>query len=164
MLDRGMNKDWNNEVLDVGDTVIVSKRNVHNEETWRYLGKVIEMGDHYLVLEAYFDQADVKFNDMLFRKGDRFVETYYADRWYNIFQIHAREDDHVRGWYCNIGFPAKLEGNTLSYIDLALDLLVFPDGRQILLDEDEFNQLDIPPTTRQKARQALEELKTHFKR
>ena len=30
---------------------------------------------------------------MILAKGDRFVETYYTNRWYNTFEIHAREDD-----------------------------------------------------------------------
>ena len=100
---------------------------------------------------------------MTLAKGDRFVETYYTDHWYNIFEIYAREDDHLRGWYCNIGYPAELDGNILSYIDLALDLLVFPNGRQIVLDEDEYANLDISPKIRQKARDALAELQAMFK-
>ena len=43
------------------------------------------------------------------RRGDRFIETYYTDRWYNIFEIHAREDDRLKGWYCNIAKPAVME-------------------------------------------------------
>lgn len=95
--------------------------------------------------------------------GDRFVETYYTNRWYNMFEIHAREDDHLRGWYCNISHPAEIDGNTLSYIDLALDLLVFPDGRQVVLDEDEFADLEISPKIRGQARQALTELQAMFR-
>ena len=56
----------------------------------------------------------------------------------------------LRGWYCNIGKPALLDGDCLSYVDLALDLLVFPDGRQFVLDEDEFLRLDLSPQTASK--------------
>ncbi len=41
-----------------------------------------------------------------------------------------------------------LDGDCLSYVDLALDLLVFPDGRQFVLDEDEFLKLDLSPADR----------------
>jgi uncharacterized protein len=99
---------------------------------------------------------------MPLRRGDRFVETYFTERWYNIYEIHAREDDSLRGWYCNIGKPALLDGDCLSYVDLALDLLVFPDGRQVVLDEDEFLELDLPATDRQHALAALDELKHLF--
>jgi hypothetical protein len=45
---------------------------------------------------------------------------------------------------------------------LALDLLVFPDGRQMVLDEDEFAELSISAEKRAKARAALAELRTLF--
>jgi protein associated with RNAse G/E len=95
-------------------------------------------------------------------RGDRFVETYYTDRWYNVYEIYAHQDGHLRGWYCNVGCPAVLDGNSLSYIDLALDLLVFPDGRQLVLDEKEFYELDLPPEIRAQALAALAELQSAF--
>ena len=91
--------------------------------------------------------------------GDRFIETYFTDRWYNIFEIHDRDDDRLKGWYCNIGQPIVLESDReISYVDLALDLWVTPDGTQTVLDEDEFTALDLDKETRSKARAALEEL------
>ncbi len=80
----------------------------------------------------------------IIRTGDRFIETYFTERWYNVFEIHDREDDRLKGWYCNIGRPAVMESeNTISYVDLALDLWVAPDGSQTVLDEDEFDALDL---------------------
>jgi predicted RNA-binding protein associated with RNAse of E/G family len=52
----------------------------------------------------------------------------------------------------------------LFFNDLALDLLVFPDGRQIVLDEDEFYSLSLAPQVRQRALTTLGELQTRFKR
>jgi uncharacterized protein len=136
----------------------VIKQNIAGLETYRYHGRLIEQAGNRLVLEATFDRPDVEFHGMLLARGDRFVETYYTDCWYNIFAIHARDDDHLRGWYCNIGCPAEFDGERLSYKDLCLDLLVFPDGRQIVLDEDEFAALEISPALRQQALAALSEL------
>lgn len=144
-------------------TFTVIKRNVQGQETWRYDGDVIERSGNRIVLQAFFDRQDVDLNGLVLARGDRFLETYYTDRWYNEFEIHAREDDHLRGWYCNITFPAEISENTLSYIDLALDLLVFPDGRQIVLDEDEFAGLDVDDETRRQARNALADLQRRFK-
>jgi predicted RNA-binding protein associated with RNAse of E/G family len=45
---------------------------------------------------------------------------------------------------------------------LALDLLVYPDGGQLVLDEDEFIALPLSPAVRTAARQALAELRNHF--
>lgn len=138
--------------------ITVNKLDIHGEITWQYHGRLLNKGKNYLKLEAYFDREDTPFHGMILGKGDRFLETYYTDRWYNIFEIHARGDDHLRGWYCNIGHPARIEGNRISYVDLALDLLVFPDGRQLILDEDEFAELDIADEVRTQALRALNEL------
>ena len=42
--------------------------------------------------------------------------------------------------------------------DLALDLVVYPDGRSRVLDEDEFAALPLSAEERSRARRALEEL------
>ena len=144
-------------------TITVLKLNTENQVTWRYQGQVIDEQPDRLTLEAYFDRDDVEFHGIWLRKGDRFVETYFTNRWYNIFEIHARDDDTLRGWYCNVGSPAQIEGATLSYIDLALDLLVYPDHRQVVLDEDEFERLDISPQVKQQAIDALAALQEQFK-
>jgi len=144
------------------EEITIIKKNVYGQETWRYHGSLIERNGSQIKLEAFFDRQDTNVQGLLIGKGDRFIETWFTDRWYNIFEIHARADDSLRGWYCNIGCPAKIDGNTISYIDLSLDLLVFPDGRQIVLDEDEFEALDIDSSTRQKAWQALDELRSRF--
>jgi predicted RNA-binding protein associated with RNAse of E/G family len=142
--------------------MFVIKKNIHGQVTWRYNGQMVECAANYIVLEAFFDRQDMDLHGLFLGKGDRFIETWYTDRWYNIFEIHAREDDHLRGWYCNIGCPAEIDGYTISYIDLSLDLLVFPDGRQVVLDEDEFTALELSPEMRQQALEALLALKTHF--
>ena len=142
--------------------VTVIKRNQDGQETWRYRGEVIERGENYLILEAIFDHDDVFFHGMRLRRGDRFVETYYTERWYNIFEIHDRDDDKLKGWYCNVATPAIIEGDSVSYRYLPLDLLVFPDGRQIVLDEDEFAALSLSPEMRAQAQTALKKLQAIF--
>jgi protein associated with RNAse G/E len=142
--------------------ITVSKRNEHNLETWRYKACLLKNKNGRIVLEATFDREDTNLHGLLLAKGDRFIETYYTNRWYNIFEIHAHEDGQLRGWYCNIGKPAEFDGQILSYIDLALDLVVFPDGRHVILDEDEFSELDISDQVRQQALDALGELQSHF--
>jgi hypothetical protein len=144
------------------DQVTVKKLNPAGQETWRYMGRVLEQHADCLVLEAEFNRDDLPFYDIILRRGDRFVETYYADRWYNVFAIHDRDDDRLKGWYCNISHPAEIGDGVVSYIDLALDLLVYPDGRQLVLDEEEFNALALSPEVQQQARYALEELQASF--
>ena len=142
--------------------ITVIKRNANGEETWRYTGELLQKTEREVVLEAIFDRDDRLFHGMPLRKGDRFVETYYFDRWYNIYEVYSREDGSLRGWYCNIGCPAVMDGESLSYVDLALDLLVFPDGRQKVLDQDEFGLLPLSDRDREKAKAALDELQIIF--
>lgn len=146
----------------MGQAILVRKLDEHGRETWRYTGKVLARGENYVRLEAFFNRNDQDFQEIRLKKNDRFVETFYDDRWYNIFEIYDREDDHLKAWYCNIGYPAEIEDNQVSYRDLALDLLVYPDGRQVVLDEDEFEALALPEESRQQAQIALVTLKTEF--
>ncbi len=92
------------------------------------------------------------------------METYYSDRWYNINEIFDRDSHERKGWYCNVTRPAEIGKDSVSYVDLALDLLVFADHRQLILDEDEFAALKLSEEEAQIARQALQELQGLFAR
>jgi len=111
-----------------------------------------------LLVEAFFNRDDLPFHGITLRENDRFLERYYTNRWYNIFEIHDRDDGRLIVRYCNVTTPAELEPGLISYVDLALDLLVYPDGAYLVLDEDEFEVLDLDPLCQLKARQALNAL------
>ncbi len=115
-----------------------------------------------VVLEAFFNRPDMPFMDVVFKEGDRFVETFYTDRWYNIFEIYDRDDGKLKGWYCNVGKPAVLTDGAVSYVDLALDLWVSADGKQTVLDEDEFDDLRLNSGDRESALSALRLLQVLF--
>lgn len=140
----------------------VQKKNPAGEVTYEYEGVLVRRDDHSIVLEALFDRADMPFIDVVFKTGDRFVEYYYPDRWYNIFAVYDRDDGKVKGWYCNIGKPAIFENGTVSYVDLALDLWVSTGGEQTVLDEDEFEALGLSEELRMGALKGLEELQQLF--
>lgn len=147
----------------MNDKVAVVKLNPQGEETWRYEGTVLERGETWVVLEAFFDREDRFFMDTTLKRGDRFVETYYADRWYNIFEIHDRDNQELKGYYCNISSPAQFMDGRIEYTDLFLDLWVSPDGIQTLLDEDEFLAAQLDDVTRQSALRGLAELQSHLR-
>ena len=141
----------------------IQKKNPAGEVTYKYEGDLIARDENSITLEALFDRADLPFQDVVFKTGDRFVEYYYSDRWYNIFAIHDRDDGKVKGWYCNVGMPAVIEDDVVSYVDLALDLWVSVDGKQTVLDEDEFAELELNDELSNNALNGLRELKTLFK-
>ena len=141
------------------DEITVIKLNMAGAETWRYGGHVLKRTPSSLLIEAEFNREDVLFHGVLLKRGDPFIEIYYSDRWYNIFEIHDRDSGDIKGWYCNVTRPAVFDGSEIRFVDLALDLLVYPDGRQLTLDEDEFEQLNPDVELRSRAYAALEELK-----
>lgn len=138
--------------------VRVQKKNPAGEVTYQYEGVLLKRDENSVTVEAIFDRDDMPFQDVVFKKGDRFVEYYYSDRWYNIFAIYDRDDEGLKGWYCNIGKPAVIEDGIVSYVDLALDLWVSADGTQTVLDEDEFAALDLTDELRRNALSGLKEL------
>jgi hypothetical protein len=142
--------------------ITILKLDHQGRETYRYEGELIDRQEHAVVVEAYFDREDTPVDGLVLRKGDRFVETYYDNRWYNIFEVYDPSSKRLKAWYCNIGWPAEFQDNLISYRDLALDLLVFPDGRQKVLDEEEFSSLAISREVREKALVGLVELRERF--
>ena len=142
--------------------ITVMKRGLDGKVTWQYEGRVLKREANSVLLEAFFNRDDMPFMDVVLKRGDRFVERFYTDRWFNVFEIYDRDDGKFKGWYCNIGYPALLEKYEVTYIDLALDLWVAADGTQTVLDEDEFMELSIDVMTRAQAISALEELKRKF--
>ena len=141
----------------------VQKKNPAGSVMIEYEGEELGRDENWVKLEALFTRDDMPFMDVIFKKGDRFVEYYYFDRWYNIFAIYDRDDGKIKGWYCNIGMPAVLEDRIVSYVDLALDLWVSADGRQTVLDEDEFKALNLNAELTTGAQNGLNELKLLFK-
>jgi hypothetical protein len=115
-----------------------------------------------IILEAFFDRDETLVDDLLLTRGDRFIEYYYNNRWYNVFEISASTDQQLKGWYCNICHPAVFSTISVKYQDLALDLLVYPTGHQVVLDENEFEALPLSPFERVMARNSLFELQQIF--
>jgi protein associated with RNAse G/E len=147
----------------MSEKITVVKLNPQGEETWRYEGSVLERGDGWLVLEALFDREDRPFMGATLKRGDRFVEYYYSDRWYNVFEIYDRDDGALKGYYCNVCKPARFLDGRLEYVDLFLDVWVDPAGVQTVLDEDEFAAAGLDDSTRAAARRSLAELQDHLR-
>ncbi len=122
-----------------------------------YPGRVLRRGETDIVLRTQWMGGPRDLGYAFLEPGDRWTEHFYADRWYNIFEIRDGEE-RLKGWYCNITRPARISGVEVSAEDLALDLWVAPDGEMLVLDEDEFAALPLPSAEREMARAALSHL------
>jgi uncharacterized protein len=74
----------------------ILKKNLADEVTWQYDGVELRRDETSITVEAFFNRDDLPFQDIVLKRNDRFVETFYTDKWYNIFEIYDR-DDGVEG-------------------------------------------------------------------
>jgi len=129
-------------MLDNGSPIHVRKLHPDGSEVFAWDGVVLRCDEAGIVLRAEFNVDVVELGYTTFRRGDVFVEFYYWDRAYNIFQISS-PDGELKGWYANLGLPAVLDASNgeLRYVDLELDVWVRPDGGYQVLDEDDLERL-----------------------
>ncbi|MBE0669862.1 MAG: DUF402 domain-containing protein [Anaerolineales bacterium] len=140
----------------------ILKKNLAEEVTWQYDGVELFRDENSITIEAFFNRDDLPFQDIVLKRNDRFVETFYTDKWYNIFEIYDRDNGKLKGWYCNITKPAVIEDSSVSYVDLALDLWVSADGEKTVLDKDELEDLELDEGLMAKIFEGLRELELHF--
>jgi uncharacterized protein len=138
--------------------ITVSKRNSLGETKIQYQGEIVERLTNGVVILAFWQQPIKDLGYACFEPGDRFLEYYYTDRWFNIFDISTVSGKR-KGWYCNIAEPASIGIDHIEQIDLLLDVWVDPMGIPLLLDEDEFDaDTTLTDEQRQGARQGLHDL------
>ena len=142
-----------------GAAITIRKLDHTGREVFSYPGTVLERTATSVTVEAFFGRYDrLDLGYTVFERGDRFVETFFTDRWYNIFEIHAVSDGALRGWYCNFTRPAIIHDDQVSAEDLALDVWIDPDGRAQVLDEAEFAALPLSADEISAVRAACAEL------
>jgi len=147
----------------VSNKITVVKQDHLGVEVIRYQGQVLMRTAAEIMIEAFFALEHAMMVDIPLLKGDKFLETYFTGHWYNIYEIHDRVSDHLKGWYCNVSYPAEISQSLVAFRDLALDLVVLPDGCQVVLDEDEFQKLVLSPDDRNNALAGLAALQDRFK-
>jgi len=98
---------------------------------------LIREGPDLIVAVGVFEQS-VRHNDLgLIQKGTVSFEYFWPGRWYNVFRF-AGPDGGFRNFYCNIAMPPRVHGDVLEFVDLDIDLVVWPDGHREVLDLGEF--------------------------
>ncbi len=139
----------------------VYKQNYRGELVFQYKGIELIRTSSYIIIEAFFGR-DYVTDYHAFKHGDRMLEWFFMDRWYNIFELHHRQTDVLEGWYCNITRPAYIRQYGIYADDLAIDVMVYPDGQFCILDMDEFNALPLSAETHYAAQMGLNMLLSHI--
>jgi len=123
---------------------------------------VVETAGDLLICEGRFE-TQVDHPELgVIRKGTISREYYWFDRWYNIFRFQE-PDGSLRNFYCNIAMPPRLSESILDYLDLDIDVVIWPDHRCVILDRDEFVQNSLrfgyPKEVIQKVNESLQDLR-----
>jgi hypothetical protein len=141
--------------------ITVRKHNWQGVFRYAWHGELLSREPGHLVLRAIWNgPGEPQVEDLRFVHGDQFIEHYYPGRGYAIWQIEGA-DGTLKGWYCNISTPVEEQSSVLSFDDLLLDVLVYPDGRWKVLDLDEFETArheGLSPERALLAEQALDEV------
>jgi len=117
--------------------------------------------DSLIVLDARFEEHIE--HDLLgtIPVGTLSTEYYWLNRWYNIFRFRDADLNLMR-FYCNINMPPRFDGESLTYVDLDIDVLVEPDLSYRVLDLEDFEHnarhYNYPPNVKHEARRAVDEL------
>ena len=138
--------------------ITVVKQNPLGEAKIQYAGEVVERLANGVIISAHWRHAAKDLGYTRFEPGDRFIEYYYTDRWFNIFDISTSHGLR-KGWYCNVAEPAKIFDDHIEQIDLLLDVWVNPEGKPLILDQEEFDaDPSLSEEQRKGARQGLHDL------
>lgn len=142
-------------------TTITITKNDHNGKTaFEYPMQIVEQGADWICLEGHFNiSKSYDLGVFTIETGDRSVEWFYSNRYYNIFRLYRGDSDQLKGFYCNITRPAIITTTTVTADDLALDILVSPTGEIVLHDEDEFKALNLTADERKHALEAVETIR-----
>jgi predicted RNA-binding protein associated with RNAse of E/G family len=124
------------ETISVNDEVTIVKLRPDGNEATRYPGKALPSPPGWLVAEAVWTTKRVDLGYLIFDVGDRLIEYFAIDQPLNVFRLHGNNGE-LKGWYANVTHPTYVDGLTISWHDLYLDVVVYPDGSTLLLDEDE---------------------------
>jgi hypothetical protein len=119
---------------------------------------VSDDGTHVVVRGPWAEEAARDLGFVRFEPGDVFTEHYWRDRWYSIKEVRGR-GGALKGWYCDVARPVRVQEGRLVSEDLELDLWVSADGRTILrLDEEDFANSTLPETDPGAAAEAVRAL------
>lgn len=139
--------------------ITVTKLDHEGRAVINYPGRVVYADARVVAVRTVWE--DPTPHDLGFfriRLGDIFLEFYYPHEDFNIMQMYS-DVGVIKGWYCNVTTGVRIAAERIAWRDAVLDLLVLPDGRQAVLDRDEFEDLQPSAALQERADAALRALR-----
>src|SRR6476661_7619630 len=99
--------------------MFVRKLDYRGVEKATYEGEVLVRDAHSVVIQATWTRPTARLGFVDFEKGDVLRETFYTDRWYNVFEIFTARG-RLKGWYADVTRPARITSDHIEWEDLLL--------------------------------------------
>ena len=135
-----------------------------------YPVRVLRWRPCHVIVSGVFG-PEIEGRSPIFRPGDVTAEFFWRDRWWNVIAGYDAASGGLRGYYCNVAKTPNWQITpepTIAYTDLDLDLVIFPEGRIELHDEDEFAaysaRYHYPSHIVDRARRTVDDLREHVER
>jgi protein associated with RNAse G/E len=143
------------------DRLTVNSRKYDGTLSRSWQADIIESSPEAIVLVGQFE-SEVQHDKLgIIRRGTVSYEYYWLQRWYSVFRFHE-PNGVLRNYYCNINMPPMISQGALDYVDLDIDVLVWPDFSYEIVDRDEFEmnaeRFGYSEFVRDKAEEAFERI------
>lgn len=126
-------------MTDLGPEITVNARDLGGnlKKSWK-CRKLNSEGSTLVLLGQFSD--DIRHGELgLIHAGTLSYEYFFPNCWYNIFRFE-HPFGGLRNWYCNITKPPLISKDSVEYVDLEIDVLIWPDRSFKILDVDEYEQ------------------------
>lgn len=117
--------------------ITVNSRKIDGTVRRSWTCELVERSDSLLIFVGKFD-SEVRHPELgHITAGTLSYEYYWLDRWYSIFRFHEPSGS-FRNFYCNLNMPPVFADGVLDYVDLDIDVVVWPDLSYKVLDRDDY--------------------------
>ncbi|MCA9858908.1 MAG: DUF402 domain-containing protein [Thermomicrobiales bacterium] len=125
-----------------GETVRIFKLRPDGSEATSY--DAVELAgpfpEDWRGFRAEWTVGTIDSGGLVFEIGDYLHEYFSPTAWFDVFSLF-RPDGTLKGWYANVTWPTTFEAGPhcdhVVWQDLYVDLIGFPEGHFLILDEDE---------------------------
>jgi uncharacterized protein len=124
------------------DRVDIVKLRPDGSEAATYTGTLIESPPGWIAARATWTFRRMDLGYMVFEPEDYLLEYFSVEEPFNAFALFSPSGT-FKGWYCNITYPTKVEGTTIYWHDLYVDVIQRANGEILVLDEDELEDAEL---------------------
>jgi hypothetical protein len=127
--------------------ILETKRKLDGSEK-RFNCRVLSrQGTHLVVL--FIARVEMNVHGVVLPAGTATFGHFWSDRPYNVYHWLRPEDGGTIGYYVNLAEETRISEDHLEWRDMVVDVLVAPDGRATVLDEDEI-PAELPAAARER--------------